>query len=99
MVRDLASTRGDHETVKAAEAFLKKMRRALPLAWSEDHLIRSYSGLGRPYGDTVTYLEPLVWALLAEGVLDAEKEKIIVRTIIERLKQPSSLGLPDHEEG
>ena len=93
MVRDLASTRGDHETVKAAEAFLKKMRCALPLAWSVDHLIRSYSGLGRPYGDTVTYLEPLVWALLAEGVLDAEKEKIIVRTIIERLKQPSSLGL------
>ncbi|HUT51907.1 MAG TPA: hypothetical protein VM658_00815 [bacterium] len=92
-VRDLASARGDAATARTANDYLDRMRVALNAAWAGDHLIRSWSGLGKPYGDDVIFLEPQAWALLAQGTLPPEREKVMVDTIVKRLKEPSVLGM------
>ncbi len=92
-VRDLAAARGDAATARAANDYLDRMRAALNAAWTGDHLLRSYSGLGKPYGKDVIFLEPQAWALLAEGSLAPERERVLVDTMIKRLKEPSVLGM------
>jgi hypothetical protein len=93
MLGDLARKTGDEETATAARGYLEKMRAALSSAWRDDHLIRAYSGLGRPFGMEETYLEPQAWALLAEGSLSPERERVLVDTVVTRLKKPSALGM------
>jgi len=90
---DLAGMRGDAEAEAAARDYLAGMRAALDEAWRDDHFIRSYSGLGRVFGDEDIYLEPQAWALLAGDVLPPEQEKILVETVVARLKKPSALGM------
>lgn len=93
LFRNLAETREDAASAGTAAAFLETMRSALPSAWHDDHLIRAYSGLGRPFGKDEMYLEPQVWALLAGDVLTPEQESILVEAIDKRLRKPSSLGM------
>lgn len=93
LVRALAGRRGDHAAAAAADGFHARMVHALNEAWNGRHLVRSYSGLGKVFGDTEIWLEPQVWALLAEGTLAPEREALLVREIVARLKQPSELGL------
>jgi hypothetical protein len=89
----LARLRGHPETAQKTEEFLEKMRKVLPEAWHEDHLIRSYSGTGDPYGKEEMYLEPQVWALLAGDVLGKERTDILLEAIQTKLREPSSLGM------
>lgn len=93
MVRALAARRDAAATVERLDAFLAGMRRALAAAWNGEHLLRSYSGRGRAFGDTAIWLEPQVWALLAEGALGPEREQRLVQGLVARLKEPSDLGM------
>jgi hypothetical protein len=95
MFENLAEYAGDAKTKKACADLLSRLKTALERAWHEDHLIRSYSGLGKPFGTEETWLEPLVWALLARGSLERDKESIAVKTIKERLLTRSGIKISD----
>jgi Glycosyl hydrolase 36 superfamily, catalytic domain len=94
MFRDLAKKVGDDATAEKAKKFDQDMRNALKDAWYKDHLIRSYSGLGKAFGkDDKIFLEPQAWALLEDNVLSNEQEKILVETLKNILIDPSDLGM------
>jgi len=95
MFEDLAEYAGDKETEKACAGILSRMKTALNNAWQKAHLIRSYSGLGKPFGKEETWLEPMVWALLARGSLEGGKEDMAVKTINEKLLTQAGIKISD----
>jgi hypothetical protein len=95
MFEGLAGYAGDTTTRDASANLLSKLRIALKKAWHKDHLIRSYSGLGKPFGTDETWLEPIVWALLAKGSLEKEIESSAVKTIREKLLTQSGIKISD----
>ena len=99
MFEGLAGYACDTKTRETSANLLSGLRIALNKAWHKDHLIRSYSGLGKPFGTDETWLEPIVWALLAKGSLDKEMESAAVRTIREKLLTQSGIKISDSGTG
>jgi hypothetical protein len=99
MFESLARYTGDTKTKDACFQLLSGLRIALNSAWHENHLIRSYSGFGKPFGKDETWLEPLVWALLAKGTLDPGKEHSAVNTINKWLLTPAGIKISDSGKG
>ena len=99
MFEGLAGYAGDTKTKEASVNLLSGLRIALNNAWHKDHLIRSYSGLGKPFGIEETWLEPLVWALLAKGSLEKEIENAALKTIREKLITKSGIKISDSGTG
>ncbi len=95
MFESLAEYAGDAKTKKTCAGLLSGLKTALDKAWHEDHLIRSYSGLGKPSGKEETWLEPLVWALLAGGSLESGRESTAVKTIKEKLLTQAGIKISD----
>jgi len=93
MVADLSRRQGDSESARLAEDFLARMREALDSAWTGEHLVRAYSGLGRPFGEDEMYLEPQAWALLEPGILPPEREEALIEKIRTELIEPSEIGM------
>ncbi len=95
MFENLAEYAGDTKTKKASASLLYRLITALNSAWHKDHLIRSYSGLGKPFGTEETWLEPLVWALLAGGSLDGGRKSTAVKAIKEKLLTRAGIKISD----
>jgi hypothetical protein len=99
MFEGLTGYTGDTKTKESSAGLLSQLRIALNKAWHKDHLIRSYSGLGKPFGTEETWLEPLVWALLAKGSLQPDKESAAIKTIREKLLTQSGIKISDSGTG
>lgn len=90
---ELARRRGDTLTAGIVDDYVAKVHKALNDAWSGDHLLRAYSGRGKPFGDEVMFLEPQAWALLQPGILPPEREQVLVAKINRELREPSKIGM------
>ncbi len=91
---ELARIAGDDDTARRAIEWTGELKTALGRQWSDrGWLIRSYSGRGVPFGADELFLEPQIWALMADGVLTEEQARTLIGNIKERLIRPSALGM------
>ena len=74
--------------------FLQDQKTALKSEWLEKGWFpRAYSALGKSLGKENIYLEPQVWALLSDGLLDQNQKELLVQNIDTLLRKPSDLGM------
>jgi hypothetical protein len=91
---ELARIAGDEETARRTIEWTDELKTALRAQWTEPGwLIRSRSGRGVPFGDDELFLEPQIWALMADDVLTGEQARTLIGNVRKRLIEPSALGM------
>jgi hypothetical protein len=91
---ELSRITGDTETARRVDEWAGDLTEALKAQWTDPGwLIRSYSGRGVPFGKDHLFLEPQIWALMADGVLTDEQAHTLINNIKARLMEPSVLGM------
>ncbi len=91
---ELARISGDDATARRVIEWTDGLKTALRGQWTDrGWLIRTLSGRGVPFGADELFLEPQIWALMADGVLTEERAHTLIANIKGRLIEPSALGM------
>jgi hypothetical protein len=91
---ELSRIAGDNDTARRVREWSAGLTAALREQWTDrGWFIRAYSGRGVPFGEDELFLEPQIWALMADGVLTDERAHTLIANITRRLIEPSPLGM------
>lgn len=71
--------------------FSKSLEKPMLESWTGDWYLRGWDGLNNPIGENRLFLESNVWCLIS-GIGGAERMKILVKNIAEKLDNPSPIG-------
>ncbi len=94
MFENILRHQGDHVNADRVSDFYNKQKIALKKEWLDTGWFpRAYSALGQELGKDNIYLEPQVWALLSEGILDEAQTNLLIENIDDMLRKPSALGM------